>query len=100
MPVVQEFEATRDLVQEFIADCERVDASFGPRGAPSEGTGELVRWIRAKWDERAQSRGRRLSSSGRYGALVEAIVRLPRINRPREWSTKIFDARGTAKSCL
>jgi hypothetical protein len=97
---VREYEATRKLVLAFVADCEEVLATFDASGQATPATGERVRAIREKWDQQAKSRGRRLSGSGRYGALAEAILRLPRINRPREWHTALYDAQGTAKSCL
>lgn len=96
---IEEYEATREQVLEFVADCEKVSATFNAQGVPSESTRELIGWLREKWDAQAKSRGRELSRGGRYGAK-EAILRLPRLTRPREWGDDLYSAEDTARSCL
>lgn len=99
MSNVIEYEATREQVLDFTADCDRVMSSFDESRAqavPSQDTRALVHWIREKWDAQRQSRGRRMSSGGLYGSLAEAILRLPRLTRPKTWYSDLYDARETA----
>lgn len=99
MATVVEYEATREQVIEFRTDVERVMESFevsGPTAVPGPDTEGLVRSLREKWDPQRQTKGRRLSMGGLYGALNEAILRLPRLTERSKWYSALYDARGTA----
>lgn len=99
MATVVEYEATREQVIEFRADVERVMRSFDtsrPKAVPGPDTEGLVRNLREKWDPQRKTKGRRMSMGGLYGALNEAILRLPRLTERRKWYSALYDAHGTA----
>lgn len=99
MSKVVEYEATKEQVIEFIADCDKAMESFdcsGTQAISDPEARELITRIREKWDNQRKSRGREMSAGGLYGALYEAILRLPRLNRPATWFEALSDARATA----
>lgn len=100
MPTVIEYEPTREQVIQFRAEVERVTESFDqshPQAVPSSESRELLAALLAKWRAERHSKGRQMVSSGLYGALNEAIVRLPGLNTPRsDWYSALYDALTTA----
>lgn len=99
MATVTEYQATREQVVEFRADVERVMRSFDQsrrEAVPGSDTKELIRELRAKWDEQRQARGRRMAGGGVYGHLYEAIIRLPRLTEPKKWHSSLYDALASA----
>lgn len=96
MSRVVEYEATKEQVIEFRADCDKVMDSFDDRGRPGPETKEMIRQLRAKWDPARKTRGRQMSGVGLYGDLYEAILRLPRLSEPTKWHDALYLACSTA----
>jgi len=103
MSKVTVYEATREQVVSFCADCEAALGSFDASRAhavASPLTEGLIRELRSKWDPQKKTRGMEMSSAGRYGRLSEAILRLPRLNDRRRWYSALYAALGTGRSAL